>query len=508
VAAKKAEEARMARMAEETRRARQAEEELRKRCRDLEEAAAKSKADSDRAQRAAEAARREAAEARDPRRAAPRASTPIPPRREESFRERSPSPTYTVDSEEEEVSFKLPEPPGMSGTDRRAKKIADAIRKIHPELAEYPDEFLTSQSVAELRKATRDAQSADMAKVGKRLEQRLQANYTRARENPKEVFGGMDNRSSIRHKARYLGGAAVKGTELWLDARQEWGQHGIEPICNYDTTNMGMAGCVTAKGIETLHNPGSDEISIKMFTVSNVIHAKTGARTITATGLDQFETQENWKDMADMTELKNAYRNLKKAAFMIRPWDYSFEVFEAWLHSNSWMDAELKGFRKASLMGDFVDYIIHENAKNWTQETAFLLAAEIQTHWQSWWCSRKTCAPKWQPEGEKKDGQQAKNKDGSQRGGRGGRAAEAAGAMAPRAGLMAAGGFPPTSTPSRKAIPAPSTTWRRAARMMASPVSSSGRARRLGCTTSATASSRGPMARMSCVEKSSPCHEH
>ena len=72
----------------------------------------------------------------------------------------------------------------MGREDTRTKKIADNIRKIHRELADYSDEFLSSPSVAELKKATRDKVNAEAAKPGKRLETRHQQNYAKARSSP------------------------------------------------------------------------------------------------------------------------------------------------------------------------------------------------------------------------------------------------------------------------------------------------------------------------------------
>ena len=141
----------------------------------------------------------------------------------------------------------LEQPPGMGTEDIRIRRIADNIRKIHPKLADYSDEFLASQSVAELKKATRDLNTAEAAKPGKRLEMRHRQNFAKARANPTVIPEGLDNRSSILHGACFLPGAAAKGADIWLQAQKVWGPQGVEPICNYDMTIMGLAGCITAK---------------------------------------------------------------------------------------------------------------------------------------------------------------------------------------------------------------------------------------------------------------------
>ena len=272
------------------------------------------------------------------------------------------------------VKASLKVPAGMSKEDQKIKKIADNIRKIHPEMADFPGDYLAAQPLDVLMKAARDSVNAETANLGKRH----YTNYTKARANPVTVPRGLDNRSSILHEARFLPGAAVKGSELWLNARRVWGPQGVEAICNYDVTAMGMAGCINAKGMEALHNPGTQEISVKMFTISNV----------------RLETPDSWKEMNDMNELRIAYRNMKKAAFMIRPWDYSFVVLEAWLNPTDWLFEELEGYQRAAILGDFIDLVLSINASNWVQEIPYMDLENIEAQWVSWWGFRKSSAPR------------------------------------------------------------------------------------------------------------------
>ena len=105
-----------------------------------------------------------------------------------------------------------------------------------------------------------------------------------------KVEEGWDNRSDTLYDACFLPGATAPGQQLWLQARRVWGQEGVDPICNYDLTLVGITGTITTKGMDALHNPGNEEISVKMFTVTNVINARSGVRAILATGEDRFET--------------------------------------------------------------------------------------------------------------------------------------------------------------------------------------------------------------------------
>ena len=388
----------------------------RKKIEDLEAEARKAQTNLDRVRRAAEAARRaaEGERAQMGHRQAPFSDTP-------SYTGQPDRPPPQEQQEEPmQVSWQnqdyIPQPEGMSREDMKTKRIADNIRKLHPNMADYSDEFLAAQSVADLQRAKRDSNNAELAKPAKRIEMRHQANYARAKANPSIIPEGLDNRSTILHEARFLPGAATRGTDLWLRAREVWGEQGVDPICNYDVSGMGMAGCITARGIEALHNPGSDEISIKLFTVSNVIHAKSGTRTIQAAGEDRFESIESWKEVNDINELKTAFRNMRKAAFMIRPWDYSFEVLEAWITPTFWLAEELKGYNKASLTGEFIDHILVLNAAHWIQELPYLSISDIQIQWTSWWATRKSCAPRSFPE-EGGDHKQREKKPHNPKGG-------------------------------------------------------------------------------------------
>ena len=380
---------------------------------ELEQTARRAQRETEKAHKAAEEARKEI----ELLKAQPPVESPAKygnPYREDvrnpvRTRQLSPVPWDMDTNEDDPMQGGLERPAGMSTEDKRTKKIADNIRKIHPELADYSDEFLSVQSVAELKKMTREAANAETAKPGKRLEIRHQHNYAKARANPVTVSEGQDNRSSILHEARYLPGAAVKGQEHWLNARKIWGPQGVDAICNYDLTALGMAGCITAKGMEALHNPGSEDISLKMFSVTNAINAKAGVRTILSAGEDRFETQESWKEVSDMNELRTAFRNMKHANFMVRPWDYSLVVLEAWLNPTFWLNEELKAYKKASLIGDFIDHVLTQNASNWVQEEPYLDLAGIQTQWNSWWGVRKTCATK---ESKEKPEEKSKGKTG------------------------------------------------------------------------------------------------
>jgi len=344
---------------------------------------------------------------------------------------RPPSPMDFDVPEENPVGSGLRQPAGMSMS---ATEVANLIRQNLPEMADFPDWFLAAQPIDVINRAVREKQTAELSKPGKKLEMRLHANFSKARENPVTIKEGLDNRSNILHEGRYLAGAGVKLTDHWLNGRRVWGEHGVDPIGNYDTQTMGMSGCVTARGWDCLHRPGSDELSLKLFSVSNVGHAGTGMKTVSITGEDGFTVQESWKELSDMQEVKTALKNMRRAAHLVRPWDFSIEVLESFLSANNFMEAELSSFKKAPLVAGFIDHVLQLNASQYVQEKEFLEFPQLQALWVSWWGVRKSTAVKGEPAQQNKQGsgngngnnnnnqkQDFKSQRGSKRGGFSGR---------------------------------------------------------------------------------------
>ena len=66
------------------------------------------------------------------------------------------------------VKASLEVPAGMSKEDQKIKKIADNIRKIHPEMADFPGDYLAAQPLDVLMKAARDSVNAETANLSKR----------------------------------------------------------------------------------------------------------------------------------------------------------------------------------------------------------------------------------------------------------------------------------------------------------------------------------------------------
>jgi hypothetical protein len=194
------------------------------------------------------------------------------------------------------------------------------IRGMVPLLAHLPDEYLASQSIDALIRANNAAKQADPTSSSSGVEGKLCNNFAKATAQPIDIAGS-DNRSSLLHPARFLGGAGVPVTKLWLEARRYLGPSGVTPIANYDIAPLGCSGCVTGRGWETLQNPGSSELALKLFTVANVSHLSTGAKTVTLTGEEGITIHDTMKNIGEMGELKMALRTLREAASLALPWN-------------------------------------------------------------------------------------------------------------------------------------------------------------------------------------------
>jgi hypothetical protein len=265
------------------------------------------------------------------------------------------------------------------------------IKLMVPLLAHLPDEYLASQSIDALIRANNAAKQADPTSSATGLEGKLCSNFAKVSAQVVELSGS-DNRSSILHPGRFLGGAGVPVTKLWLEARRILGPSGVTPIANYDMAALGCSGCVTSKGWEILQNPGSSELALKLFTVANVSHLATGSKTVTLTGEEGITIHDTMKNIAELGELKMALRTLREAASLALPWNKSFSVLEGFLMTNEFFEKELEGRKKAMILTAFVDHVLKLNASHWIQELPFLSGGDLLATWSSWWGTRKFCA--------------------------------------------------------------------------------------------------------------------
>ena len=266
---------------------------------------------------------------------------------------------------------------------------ANYIRNLVPHLAHMSDEWFLAQPIDTIQRLLREEKQAEGARSAKGLEARLHSNFNKASQNP--IFlSGYDNRVTSLHPARFLPGAGVPVQNFWLEARRLWGQEGVDGIQNYDLEALGCSGCVSARGWELLHKPGSPEMSLKMFTITNIGNMASSSTTISLVGEDGITIQENLREFSDLQEFKQAMYNLRTAAQLATPWNLSYAVIDGFLRSNNYMDSQLEGVKKAVVLTGFVDHVLKVNASMWVREAAFLDSAKLMAVWNAWWGSRRS----------------------------------------------------------------------------------------------------------------------
>ena len=135
--------------------------------------------------------------------------------------------------------------PPDPGSGVQPNKIAAADLEIlkgrFPHLADFSDEFLQSRTTDELLRIESTSLKLRDAERGRDVEDRLHANKTALATRITTVPEGPDNRWSVLHPARFLGGAACTAQQLWLSARSVIGLTGHPPLSNYDLTPLASA---------------------------------------------------------------------------------------------------------------------------------------------------------------------------------------------------------------------------------------------------------------------------
>jgi hypothetical protein len=261
-----------------------------------------------------------------------------------------------------------------------------SLRKKFPFLADFSDQFVRSRPMESLLKIETTSMKIREMERTRDTDEKLSANKLALAQNVTNVKAGPDNRWTTLHPARFLPGAACSAAKQWLAAREAIGLAGHPPVGNYDMAAVGLAGFVTNKGWVELHNPASTKLALKMFSI-NSCSAKAGRTNSTEQG-DQSSDEIN-----ELGELKLALRTLRTAASFVHPWNYSFQAIEGFMHQTQFCQTDLAGVEKrATLLCQFIDYCIGQNADRWRDAEPFLSTGELKTSWNSFFGARPQAA--------------------------------------------------------------------------------------------------------------------
>jgi hypothetical protein len=182
--------------------------------------------------------------------------------------------------------------------------------------------------------------------------------------NPAAIPGGLDDRKSFLHPARFFGGASCSAQELWLKAREHLGLNGVTPLGNYDLDSIGCGGCVTPRGWSVIHDPSSAELKLKLFHLPNVNSSSLSARKISLEdGESAINIGDSLRDIVDMDAFKSALNTLREAMATALPWNRSISALGGFFANNNFCTTDLNNIpKKAVILTEFCDYVLQRNA--------------------------------------------------------------------------------------------------------------------------------------------------
>jgi hypothetical protein len=277
------------------------------------------------------------------------------------------------------------------------------LKQRFPHLSDFSDSFLMARSTDELLRIESTSMKLKDAERGRDVEDKLHANKSALASRVVSVQAGEDNRWTILHQARFLGGAACSAQKLWTTARQIIGLNGHPPLSNYDMTAVGLGGFITSRGWLELGNPSSTKISLKMFNINNCSARASTSRTA--------HHHADLQEVSDIGEFMLALRALRTAAQFVAPWNFSFLALEGFLVQTDYCRQELMHEeRPAVVLTQFVDFVLQTNADRWRDSLGFLTTGELAAYWASFHGARpktKATAPtkkEQRPRGSTSDG--------------------------------------------------------------------------------------------------------
>ena len=256
-----------------------------------------------------------------------------------------------------------------------------SLRKRHTFLNEYSDELIISTPIDTLLKLESTSIKLKNLEKAKDIDDKLTSNRDSLPDTAIQIEQGTDNRWDKLHNSRFLPGMGGSAVKTWLKAREVMGRGGHAPIATYDMGSVGLAGFVTPKGWMEIHDPGSSNLSLRQFSINNC-----GKRTTTKSG-DNMD--DEMTDVIEVGEFKCALRVLREAMTFVHPWNKSVAALEGFLIQTNYCSTDLAGLEKqATILSQFVDYVLRENSNRWRGQDSFLTIGDLKGTWESFFGGR------------------------------------------------------------------------------------------------------------------------
>ena len=286
-----------------------------------------------------------------------------------------------------------------SQTQRMTDEDIASLRKRHKFLEDFSDTFIRNTPVGDLMKIETTAIKLKDWEKNKDADDRLSINKSALSSTFSDVSAGRDNRLSVLHPARFLGGAGCSATKLWLAARESLGTTGHPPIGSYDLGAVGLAGYVSAKGWTECHNLQNPKILVKYFNINNCSARASSKRT-----------SEDPEDIMEVAELKLALRVMRTAFSFAQPWNFSVLALEGFFLQNNFCASDLEKIEKKTwFLSRFCDYAMAQNADRWRDAEPFLTTGDLKTLWASFFGAQPKSVLSSSDKGRQKDKERSKN---------------------------------------------------------------------------------------------------
>jgi hypothetical protein len=204
---------------------------------------------------------------------------------------------------------------------------------------------------------------------------------------PVKIPEGLDDRDAVLHAARFLGGPTGSLQHLWLLAREIHRLDGVTPLSDA----LGISGCVTSRGWLEIHNPANPHLKLKYFSSSNVGSTSLSSRRFTlADGENSVDKNESFKELMHMEDLRSAVHTLMKAMSLALPWNYLVSALESFLFGLSYCNDRTSHWpNRAKELSDFVDHVLHSNARRWATRQHFLDVTTLRPVFETWVASSR-----------------------------------------------------------------------------------------------------------------------
>ena len=276
--------------------------------------------------------------------------------------------------------------PGEDEDEGSSGESNSEIWRLLPHLQSVPEATLKKLPLAAIFQLSNALAKSSKATEKMSINSRLALNAESIMKNPTHVAGGLDNRRTVLHEARFLGGACCSLTDVWLKGREVVGPKGPLPVSNYDLDAVGCGGSVTAKGWKEIHDPSSQELRIKQFYLPNVAGSSLSARKFTVgEGGEELCMGDSLKEISDLEGYRGALNAMREAMASALPWNRSVSAIVGFMSNSNFLQADLSNNpKRAAILAEFTDYILGRNGLNWENGHSFISTDEMAHIWSNW----------------------------------------------------------------------------------------------------------------------------